>query len=158
MAQNTRTIFVRMDVRVTDLSHSKRNPLLPTNPPSSRRMNTLLEKYIAKVVDKRTKLREHSLISPLESCRIEDQLYGYDRAISDIQSLLPELIKEVVEETRKNIRDFSEENKTDERVGAMFYGMKVMSSPLVPKDQIWFNNGEREIKFDLASLKEPKHE
>jgi hypothetical protein len=45
----------------------------------------------ARVVEKLTKgvvkLRKGSLISPLESYRIEDQVYGYERATEDVRAL-----------------------------------------------------------------------
>jgi hypothetical protein len=84
---------------------------------------TLLEKYIAKVGEMRK--------TPLNEER-ESVAEIHNAALDEVQSLLPELIKEVVEETRKELldqigalgRDIEDENDLKYCVNATFASLK----------------------------------
>lgn len=93
---------------------------------------TLLEKYIAKVEEMKKNYNPIKSGADYYSAHEKILMYGaYTGAISDIQSLLPELIKEVQEEVEKML--IAELPKEDEQ-------------------------GREKIKDFLASLAEPNVE
>ena len=124
-------------------------------------MTTLLEKYIAKIEG--MKVPDSEIPETIGAGQTQDALrigkdIGYNNALKQVQSLLPELIKEVVDACIEVAKGGYKSQNPD--MAAL--KVKLMRDEKFKKEYDELTDFEKtvrnEIVFDLVSLKEPNQD